>query len=76
MLATTGFVGVIGFFGGIFTTLAASMKKRKDRKVQIMAVMSLAAFLVQGLVNSFTIFIIPLVFIIMGLAYSAPPESE
>ncbi len=76
VLATTGFVGVIGFFGGIFTTLAASMKKRKNRKVQIMAVMSLAAFLVQGLVNSFTIFIIPLVFIIMGLAYSAPPESE
>ncbi len=76
VLATTGIVGVIGFFGGIFSTIAASAKKRKNRKMQMVVIITLASFLVQGLVNSFTIFIIPLVFLIMAMAYSLPAEEE
>lgn len=77
VLATTGITGVIGFFGGIFTIIASAVKRRKNREMQIVVIMTLAAFLVQGLVNSFTIFVIPLVFIIMGLAQtSLKKENE
>ena len=66
---TTGVVGVVGFFGTIFVIIAKSLKNRKNHEMYVMVVMALASFLVQGLVNTFTIFIVPLVFIIMGLAY-------
>ena len=71
VLVTTGIVGVIGYFGMIFGTIVAAFKKRKDRNMQIIVIMVLAAYLLQGLVNSYTIFVIPLVFIIMGMAGSA-----
>ena len=74
VLSTTGIVGAIGFFGGIFSAISYSVKKRKNREMQMVVIMTLASFLVQGLVNSFTIFVIPLVFIIMGMAYSSPEE--
>ncbi len=75
VLATTGIVGAIGFFGAIFATICAAVKKRKNREMQIMAVLSLAAFLVQGLVNSYTIFAIPLVFVVLALA-CVPSKAE
>ncbi len=71
VLVTTGIVGVIGYFGMIFGTIVTAYKKRKDRNMQIIVIMVLAAYLLQGLVNSYTIFVIPLVFIIMGMAGSA-----
>lgn len=74
VLSTTGIVGAIGFFGGIFSAISYSVKRRKNREMQMIVIMTLASFLVQGLVNSFTIFVIPLVFIIMGMAYSSPEE--
>lgn len=76
VLMTTGVVGVIGFFGSIFATIKSSVKKSGNHKFQIMAVMSLAGFLLQGLVNSYTIFAIPIVFIVLGLAHSPLTESE
>lgn len=76
VLVTTGIVGVIGYFGMIFGTIATAYKKRKDRNMQIIVIMVLAAYLLQGLVNSYTIFVIPLVFIIMGVAGSASVAEE
>lgn len=70
VLVTTGIAGVIGYFGMIFGTIAAACKKRKERSMQIIIIMVLAAYLLQGLVNSYTIFVIPLVFIIAGMADS------
>ncbi len=76
VLMTTGVVGAIGFFGSIFSTIRASVRKKKNQKLQIMAVMSLAGFLLQGLVNSYTIFAIPILFIVLGLAHSSLSKSE
>lgn len=42
----------------------------------MIVIMVLAAYLLQGLVNSYTIFVIPLVFIIMGMAGSESVAEE
>lgn len=68
VLIATGIVGVIGFFGMIFTSMVSALKKRKTNEMQIALVLLLVAFLIQGLVNSFTIFIIPQLFLILGMA--------
>ncbi len=72
VLSTTGIVGVIGFFGMIGSAIVSALRRRKDREMQLMVIAALAAFLVQGLVNSFTIFVIPFLFIILGMADSEP----
>lgn len=75
VLVTTGIVGVIGFFGAIFVTIRRAAVMRKTYAVHMMTIMSMACFLLQGLVNSYTIFAIPLVFIVLGLAYTPPAEE-
>lgn len=76
VLITTGIAGVIGYFGMIFGTIVTAFKKRKERNLQMIVIMVLAAYLLQGLVNSYTIFVIPLVFIIMGMAGSESVAEE
>lgn len=68
ILIETGIVGVIGYFGMIFSTIRSAAKKRKLQEMQLAVIATLMAFLVQGLVNSDTIFILPLLFIILGLS--------
>lgn len=69
ILTTTGIVGAVGFFGSVIAAVRAAIKRGKDHPMVIMAVMSVAGFLVQGLVNSYTIFVIPIFFVILGFAY-------
>ncbi len=76
VLVTTGIAGVIGYFGMIFTTMVMAFRKRKERNLQIVVIMVLAAYLLQGLVNSYTIFVIPLVFLILGMADSDSVAEE
>lgn len=76
VLITTGITGVIGYFGMIIGTLVMAFKKRKERNLQMVVILVLAAYLLQGLVNSYTIFVIPLVFIIMGMAGSDSVAEE
>lgn len=76
VLVTTGIAGVIGYFGMIFGTLVIAFRKRKERNMQIIVIMVLAAYLLQGLVNSYTIFVIPLVFLILGMAESETVAEE
>lgn len=76
MLATTGIVGIAAFFGLIGSAIVNAVRKWKEQPVQIAVVLALAAFLVQGLVNSYSIFTLPLLFIILGLSYSPILEGQ
>lgn len=76
VLAETGIVGVIGYFGMIFSTVISAIKKRKNQEMQIAVIVTFIALLVQGLVNGDTIFVIPLIFVVLGLSYSHPREEE
>lgn len=76
VLVTTGIAGVIGYFGMIFGAMVTAFRKRKERNMQIIVIMVLAAYVLQGLVNSYTIFVIPLVFLILGMADSDSVAEE
>lgn len=75
-LTSMGIVGAIGFFGLIISAIIFALKKRKEREMQIITVLSLSAYLVQGLVNSYTIFCIPVLFAVLGMAYAQPWREE
>lgn len=75
-LATMGIVGVFAFFGLIISAIVNAFRKWKERPMQIAVVLALAAFLIQGLVNSYSIFTLPLLFIILGLGYSSILEEQ
>lgn len=75
-LVTTGIAGMIGYFGMIIGTIVLAFKKRKERNMQIVVIMVLAAYLLQGLVNSYTIFVIPLLFLVLGMADSESVAEE
>ena len=68
-LVCTGIFGAVSFFGLIAATIARAVRKRKNQELQLMVILALTSFLVQGLVNTYTIFIVPLLFIVMGMAY-------
>lgn len=68
-LVCTGIFGAVSFFGLIAATIVRAVRKRKDQELQLMVILALTSFLVQGLVNTYTIFIVPLLFIVMGMAY-------
>ena len=76
VLVTTGIVGVVGFFGMILHTMAAALKKRKNQEMFLAVFILLAAYLAQGLINSYTIFSTPILFILLGLANSSMGNTD
>lgn len=70
-LLETGIVGVTGYFGMIFATIGHALKRRRENPSYIGVVVMLCSYLVQGLVNQITIFVFPLLFILMGCANSS-----
>lgn len=76
VLTAMGIVGVIGYFGLILYTLYRSLRTWKKNENQLITAVTLPVYLLQGLVNSYTIFQLPLLFIFLGLANGCLKEEK
>lgn len=76
MLSDMGIVGVIGYFGLLLSTLIRALKNWKKNELQIVVVLTLCVYLIQGLVNEYSIFYLPLLCIFLGLANGSMTKNQ
>lgn len=67
ILSTLGILGVIGYFGLMFSYLVRCFKAAKQYPIFVVGVVAIGASLLQGLVNSSQVFSTPLLFIFLGI---------
>lgn len=67
MFVTMGIAGVIGFFGLMFAILHKAFRRYHENQLQIIVILTICAYLFQGMVNSATIHTFPLLFVLLGL---------
>ena len=67
MAMDMGVLGLIGYFGLLFSSLLKGIKNWKKDEFQIIAVLTLSIYLVQALANEYSIYTLPLLFIFLGL---------
>lgn len=81
-LVTTGIIGCISYFGMIITTLIKNLlfirnkgeRERPENELSIIVPAILFVWLLQGLVNSPTVFITPYLFIFLGIGRNIVTE--
>lgn len=70
-LVTTGIIGCISYFGMIITTIVKNLSSIERRKQEdglpVITGVILIVWIIQGLVNSPTVFITPYLFLFMGI---------
>lgn len=66
-----GMLGIVGYFGLMIMTLVQAVRKWKDNPIMIVAVVSVASYLIQGLVNCYALTHLPILFILLGLCNGA-----
>lgn len=68
MLVDMGMLGVVGYFGLLGATLVRACRMWKKNELQIVVIVTLCVYLLQGLVNGYSIYHLPILFIFLGLA--------
>lgn len=68
MLVDMGVLGVVGYFGLLGATLVKAWRMWRKNELQIVVVLTLCVYLLQGLVNGYSIYHLPIFFIFLGLA--------
>lgn len=72
-LVATGFIGMIGYFGMIITSLVKCIKVRSEETVIMAAIF--VSWLAQGLVNNPLVFVTPYIFLLLGISRYAVKKS-
>lgn len=67
MAMDMGVLGLIGYFGLFVSSLLKGLKNWKKDKFQIIAVLTLSVYMIQALANEYSIYTLPLLFILLGL---------
>lgn len=67
MAADMGLLGLIGYFGLLFSTLAKGICRWKKNNFYIIAVLTLSVYMIQALANEYSIYTFPLLCIFLGL---------
>lgn len=67
ILLTTGIIGMIGYFGMIFSILKSCINKIKENEQLLLGIAGIAAFLAQGIVNNSQIVTMPVFFVSWGI---------
>lgn len=68
VLVTMGIFGAVEYFGLIFVILHKAIRTWRQNELQIVVILTVAIYLMQGMVNSSTIYTLPLLFLFIGLA--------
>lgn len=63
-----GLLGVVGYFGLLICSLVTAIRKWKQNDMLIVVVLSIAVYLIQGLVNCYALTHLPILFMFLGLA--------
>ena len=71
ILVDMGILGFIGYVGLIVTTLVKALGRWKENELQVAVVLTVSVYMVQALVNAYSIMHLPLWFIFLGLANGA-----
>lgn len=66
-----GILGVVGYFGLMIMTLVQALRNWKNNPIMIVAIVSVASYLIQGLVNCYALTHLPILFILLGLCNGA-----
>ena len=66
--ADMGILGVVGYFGLLAVTLIQALRMWRKNELQIVVIITLSVYLIQGLVNGYSIYHLPILFIFLGLA--------
>lgn len=70
MLVDMGLLGLIGYFGLLGATLVRAFRNWEKNELLITAIPTLCVYLIQGFVNAYTIYHLPLLFIFLGMINS------
>lgn len=70
MATDMGLLGLIGYFGLLFTSLVKGLRGWRKNKLHIITILTLSVYMVQALANEYSIFTLPLLFIFLGLVNS------
>lgn len=76
MLVDMGLLGFVGYFGLIAATLAKALRGWKENELQVAVILTVCVYLVQALVNAYSIMHLPLWFIFLGLANGAMAKGQ
>ncbi|MCM1224627.1 MAG: O-antigen ligase family protein [Lachnospiraceae bacterium] len=68
MLVDMGILGVVGYFGLLAVTFVRALRMWRKNELQIVVIITLCVYLLQGLVNGYSIYHLPILFIFLGLA--------
>lgn len=68
MAIDMGVLGLIGYFGLLFSTLVKGLKNWKKDQFQIILILTISVYMIQALANEYSIYTLPLLFIFLGLA--------
>lgn len=71
ILVSFGAVGTVGYFGMILSVLVLCIRRFPQKEAALAGILGLSAYLVQGLVNSPTIAVVPMLFLGLGVFCSA-----
>ncbi len=67
-LTDMGILGVCGYFGFLISSLVYAFRRWRENEWMIAAVISISIYLLQGIVNCYAIFHLPILFLFLGLA--------
>ena len=67
MTTDMGQLGLIGYFGILLSTLIKGLRNWKNNAFYIISVLTLPIYLVQALVNEYSIYTLPFLFIFLAL---------
>lgn len=67
MATDMGILGLIGYFGLLFSSFIRGLQNWRKNSFYIIAVLTLTVYLIQGLINGYSIYTLPLLFIFLGL---------
>lgn len=76
VLVDMGIFGAVGYFGLLGVTFVQALRMWKHNEVQIVAILTLGVYLIQGLVNGYSIYHLPLLFVFLGLANGSMKNIE
>lgn len=70
MAADMGMLGLIGYFGLLFASLAKGLRNWRKNNFYIITILTLGVYMIQALANEYSIYSLPLFSIFLGLANS------
>lgn len=76
MATDMGILGLIGYFGLLFSTLIRGLRNWKKNKLHIITVLTLSIYMLQALANEYSIYTLPLLCIFLGLVNSRSINAQ